>query len=280
MTSQEQTAPTFELDVTDLTEDTPYSEAVTPTPKAPKGGPNELEEWAETQVSGSPSAAFFDVETGPRPEDELRELYHEKTLEEFSETCDKRWKPETVATKYEEYKAEAWGNFVSRAALSPTTGRVLLIGLLTREGMYVFDDSLADENEAALLTKFWEIVDRCLANKTPLIGHNSNSFDLPFLVRRSWLLGVYVPREIRQGRYWHPLFRDTMEWWACGGRDFTSLNFLAEFFGVGQKTEGVSGADFAKLWFGSEEDRAKALEYAEQDVRLTAAIAAKMGMVP
>lgn len=269
------------FDLGDIGEDTPYSETILPMSAPPKSGPNELEEWAEAQVSGAaPSAVHFDIETGPRPENELRALYHEKTLEEFAETCDKRWKPETVAVKYEEYKVKAWDEFVSRAALSPVTGRVLLISVLGDK-----DKAPAiianDENEPAMLYSFWILVEDWLANKTRIIGHNSNSFDLPFLVRRSWLLGVYVPREIRQGRYWHPLFRDTMEWWACGARgEMTSLNTLGAFFGVGQKTKGVSGGDFAKLWFGTPEDRAKALEYAEQDVRLTAAIAAKMGMVP
>jgi hypothetical protein len=61
---------------------------------------------------------------------------------------------------------------------------------------------------------------------------------------------------------------------------------LGQFFGVGQKTEGIEGADFAKLWFGTmegmgtpAEQRAKAIEYNDQDLRLTAAIAEKMGMM-
>jgi len=238
----------------------------------------ELETWTKETIDRSTTrlpAVFFDIETGPRPDDELRTLYHEKTLEEFAADCDKRWKPETVVVKHEEYKARAWDEFVVKAAFSPITGRVLLLGTMERDEFYL----LADSNEAANLAMFWEISEAALGDKIPLIGHNSNGFDLPFLVRRSWLLGVAVPPEIRHGRYWHPLFRDTTEHWSCGSRDTISLNALAAFFGVGQKTEGVKGADFAKLWFGTPEDRTKALEYNAQDLRLTAAIAAKMGMV-
>jgi DNA polymerase elongation subunit (family B) len=234
-----------------------------------------LDEWAEEQLSQPFGPLFFDIETGPRPEEELRQLYHEKTLEEFSDTCDKRWKPETVAAKFKEYQATAWQEFVSRAALSPTTGRVLLIGALNNGNFRGF----GKDDEAANIIAFWDVVAEAMSRKVRIIGHNSNSFDLPFLVRRSWLLGVPVPRETRQGRYWNPLFVDTMEVWGCGSRDFTSLNALGAAFGVGQKTEGVNGGDFAKLWFGSADDRRLAIDYNEQDLRLTAAIAAKMGLM-
>lgn len=180
-------------------------------------------------AGGNATAIVWDVETGPRSEEELRAIFREKTLDEFAADCDKRWKPETVAAKYEAYKVDAWDEFVRRAALSPLTGRVLLIGVTDQAGppQFIFGD------ESDMLSIFWGRVEEWLANKIPPIGHNSNSFDLPFLVRRSWALGVPVPREVRQGRYWNPLFRDTMEWWACGARDTIKLNTLGEFFGVG-----------------------------------------------
>lgn len=242
-----------------------------------------LETWAEEQLAKSPPPSpgsgqlFFDIETGGRPDEELRSIYHEKTLEEFAATCDKRWKAETVAAKFEEYRVTAWQEFVRKAALSATTGRVLLIGTLNSGNFHGFGD--ISDNEAVILVTFWDLVTDALEAKLRIIGHNSNSFDLPFMVRRSWLLGVPVPREIRQGRYWNPLFLDTMEAWSFGAREYTSLNDIGRFFGVGQKTEGVKGGDFARLWFGTEEEHKQALDYNEQDLRLTAAIAEKMGLV-
>jgi len=241
----------------------------------PPAATGDLEKWAEDQLADDSTALFFDIETGPAPEDQLQAMYHEKTLEEFSATCDKRWKPDTVAKKYEEYKAGAWEQFVGKAGLSATTGRVLLIGLL-RDGEFA---GIINDDERATLTAFWEIVANALDAKRRIIGHNSNGFDLPFLVRRSWMLGVHVPREVRRGRYWDPLCVDTMEAWGCGSRDFIRLNDLGQYFGVGQKTEGFAGKDFHKYWFGTAEQRQLAIDYCEQDVRLTAAIAGKMGLV-
>lgn len=245
-----------------------------------------LETWAEEQLAKSPlppaspgsGPLFFDIETGPRPEEELRAIYHEKTLDEFAATCDKRWKAETVAQKFEEYRVTAWQEFLRKAALSATTGRVLLIGVLNNGNFHGFGD-YGNDDEPGIIATFWDLVTDALSLKLRIIGHNSNNFDLPFLVRRSWLLGVTVPREIRQGRYWNPLFLDTMEAWSFGQREYTSLNDIGRFFGVGQKTEGVDGKDFAKLWFGTPAEHKQALDYNEQDLRLTAAIAAKMGMV-
>jgi hypothetical protein len=238
-----------------------------------------VETWVDEQLAkqSSPGSGplFFDIETGPRPEEELKALYHEKTLEEFSETCDKRWKADTVAAKYEEYKAAAWDGFVDRAALSATTGRVLLIGCLI-DGVFEYANW---DDEVKNLADFWSLVENAISDKVRIIGHNSANFDLPFITRRSWMLGVPVPREVRQGRYWNPLFMDTMEAWSFGAREYTSLNDIGRVFGCGQKTEGFAGKDFHKFWFGTPEEHKLALDYNEQDLRLTAAIAAKMGLV-
>ena len=60
------------------------------------------------------TSIVWDIETGGLPEEELKKLYHEKTAEEFSADCDKRWKPETIAAKYEEYKVSGWEEFQER----------------------------------------------------------------------------------------------------------------------------------------------------------------------
>jgi hypothetical protein len=279
----------------------------------------ELNQWADEQLaSGSQAPAIFDIETGPRPLEEI-ECFYETTeyqpppqLPPWDESMFKpgnakrqellvQKRDEQVAAyterlanevteranhkaEWEAKEADSKAKWFEKAALSPVTGRVLLIGVLV-DGKPIF---IGGPDEAENLREFWENVDELITAKTSMIGHNSTGFDLPFLVRRSWALGVSVPREVRQGRYWHPLFKDTMEIWNCGGRDYIKLNLLGKIFGVGQKTEGVEGKDFSKLWFGEmpaeqwgtpAEQRAKAIEYNGQDLILTAAVAAKMGMV-
>jgi DNA polymerase III epsilon subunit-like protein len=114
------------------------------------------------------------------------------------------------------------------------------------------------------------------------VFHNGFGFDLPFLVRRSWLLDVPVPGfafSQFKGGLNRDLFADTMTAWSLGKyNDFTSLDTLARAFGIEGKLKGCSGADFDRMWHGSEEERATALEYLKQDVRVTMQLAQFMGI--
>src|ERR1017187_5626002 len=102
----------------------PEIEQDKPAAAAPDPDHN-LEDWAAAQLSKGTGGAVFDIETGGLADEELRKLYTEPTFEDFAANCDSRWKPETVAAKFEDSKAGAWAKFVDRAALSPLTGRVV-----------------------------------------------------------------------------------------------------------------------------------------------------------
>ena len=220
---------------------------------------------------------IFDIETGPLPEDRLKELYQEPTFEQFAADCDQRWKPETKQAKFEEHVAGAWAKFVERAALSPITGQVLAIGLMNSEnGKKAILD--CGEDEAAGLQSFWK---KYLASRTAgrsLVGFNIAGFDVPFLVRRSWFLGVAVPASIfdATGRYLDHLFVDLLARWRCGNfQESIKLADLARAMGCGDKPEGVTGADFHRLW---KTDRDRAIDYLTNDLEMTAKCAAKMGV--
>jgi hypothetical protein len=107
-----------------------------------------------------------------------------------------------------------------------------------------------------------------------LIGFNTQGFDLPFVIRRSWHHGITVPKTVMtSGRYWSDTLVDLMIAWRCGGyKDFISLDNLAKFLNVGQKNG--NGELFHVLW---NQDRDAAVAYLTNDVRLCADCAAKMG---
>lgn len=231
----------------------------------------------------------FDIETGPLPEEQLRELYREPTLEEFAAKCDSRWKPETVEQKYKDSLAAGWQKFVDKAALDPLTGRVVAIGVLEADGdgnqkIEIIDCDGCDGckcSEDEGLNRFWSIAADCLKAGCPMVGHNTHEFDLPFLVRRSWLLGQPFPMSVRSGRYWNDLFIDLMQVWGLGSRDYIGLDKLGTAMGVGGKVtevEGVevSGAEFHRLW---RENRPAAEEYLRRDLQLPLKIARRLGVV-
>ena len=264
----------------------------------------------------------FDIETGSRPDDELRAVcdpfnpstvavptgdYH--SFDESSVKLGNTKDPAKVAEKIEAARqaheagriefevakangpallADAekayWDAIRNRAALSPVTGQVLAIGCYSVE-----KDKLAilgvdkPEDEVDVINKFWRQFLTCKQQNRSLVGFNSNSFDLPFLVKRSWLLGVDVPSTLfsPDGKYLDRICVDLLARWRCGvwgNGDGNSIKLagLARFFGVGDKPDGVIGADFARLW---REDRERAKAYLVGDLKMTAACAARMGVV-
>lgn len=192
---------------------------------------------------------FIDIETSGQTADQLAKIKPEfqanKTLKD----------PEKIKADLAA-KEQEW---LDRAALDASTGKVLVIGVLDAERFECFEGP-----EDVILTRFWPWLDMELGAGNTVSGFCIFYFDLPFLIRRSYVHGVRIPKTIRPTRYWNQLLVDIAELWQCGNRDQKiSLDMLAKTLGVGQKNG--QGADFARLWT---EDKAKALEYLHNDLIL------------
>lgn len=190
---------------------------------------------------------YFDIETEALPFDQIEQF-----------------KPEFEApgnykdpVKIEEVKKAKLASWMEDCALSPLTGRVIAIGLETG-GDFIIHDT----DEVKMLKVFWGNVK---SEDLEFIGFNIFHFDLPFMIRRSLKLGVQVPFGILPlCRYWEHGFVDLMNYWQAGDkRELISLDKFAKFLGVGQKNG--EGKHFAALL---KEDRAKAIEYLQNDLRL------------
>lgn len=177
------------------------------------------------------------------------------------------------AAKIVDLKAE----FIDRAALSATTGRILCIGYLSLEkNKFVIDHG--DGEETKILTGFWSQYQKCRQSQRKMVGLNIYDFDLPFIARRSWILGIDVPATVFDGRYLDRIFVDLRKQWLFGqygAGTKSDFDTLGKAFGTGGKN-GQSGADFSRLWH---EDRAAAIAYLESDLRQPAAWAARMGLI-
>lgn len=161
-------------------------------------------------------------------------------------------------------KQDEW---LSKAALDAGRAKVLVIGTLC-DGV----EEVMEGEEEAIIPWFWEVFSKSRCN---WIGHNISGFDIPFLCRRSFILGIKIPPGVIEGRYLNRRFVDTMTTWSCGEYgNKISLDNLARALGVGKKSG--SGKDFAELY---KSDKPAAMKYLSNDLQLTHKCALKMGLL-
>lgn len=257
----------------------------------------------------------FDIETGSLPDTELSALCpafeptphpgeFDPSQVKYGNTKDEAKRATILAEAREKHSAEVanydhvcrvlaeqhFTKFKSRAALDPTTGRVVAVGYQSADtGKVAISDGKGDES--TILTEFWAKYLKCRqqpGSPRKMVGCNIFGFDLPFLIRRSWMLGVDVPASVVVNRrYFDQLFVDLREVWLLGqkwGDCESKLDTMARALGVGSKSNGegvngCTGADFARLWGGTAAERELAIAYLKNDLELTAGVAKRLGVV-
>ncbi|MDO8463454.1 MAG: ribonuclease H-like domain-containing protein [bacterium] len=130
------------------------------------------------------------------------------------------------------------------------------------DAMQCFDD------EATLLRAFWDD----LAHYAQIITFNGRSFDGPFVMLRSLIVGVVPSRNLAGPRYddAHIDLADRLTFFGAT-RDRYTLDFWCRRLGIASPKEHMSGDQFERLW------RAGALTqccmYNLEDLRATTALA-------
>ena len=206
---------------------------------------------------------IFDIETGALPFGELAIPAFNPADVKLGNTKD----PDKIAERIRQAEENHVTDYIKNAALDALSGQVLCIGYRLERDEPAILSSDAD-GEAAMLRQWWELLNTW-ERQPRLIGFNVKSFDLPFLIKRSWKHRITVPYWIRHGRYWNDLIVDLREVWQLGdNRAHGSLGAISRHLGLGEKTG--SGADFANLW---KTNRQAAIDYCLQDVKLTQQVA-------
>lgn len=251
----------------------------------------------------------FDIETGALPLEEIKRtlppfdrssiphpgefnpdsvklgrLGPEKAAAKIAEAKEKHAK--AVAnhkTSIEHAEAAYWQSALKRGALSSVTGQVVAIGYLGRKTELDLAGKHRDERD--ILLRFWEIYQMCRADKRRLVGFNSNYFDVPFIVQRSYVNAIDVPRTVlTPTNYLDGTFVDLADRWKAGNRrggekGHGTLDTICKALNVPGKFGEMKGADFAAaLNSGDDELRAKAIKYLESDLEATQAVANRLSV--
>ncbi len=224
---------------------------------------------------------IFDIETGPLPPEHLAKMIPPFDPGEVKTGNLKD--PAKIAEKLKEAEANHVSDFIERAALDATTGRVLAIGCLVFHGMQPCRTLnrasgevliLGLNCEAFLVEEFWKLITNSYTGLNLCIGFNSLAFDLPFLIRRSWALGVQVPTILRNRRFWHDNLIDIRDWWKLGDYQAKgSLDTISKHLGYAGKNG--DGKNFHKLW---ESDRLMAEAYLRNDLFMTLSVASRLNV--
>ena len=205
---------------------------------------------------------YYDIESAPLPEDKI-------IFPEFK--ADSRIKD---PAKIEADIAKKKAAFIDKAALSPNTGQILAIGYQYGQDVTINEKG---KSEAEMLEDFWI---RFTDATCKLACWNASGFDLPFIWGRCMILGVKVPIQARNGRYWGDRLIDLMEVY-CGYqyKAMYSLDNACKQIGVDVRIEKeIEGKDFYKYWNGSKEEHEKARDYLKSDLKQTQAIGEHMNM--
>lgn len=254
---------------------------------------------------------IFDIETGGLPDDQLRAIVppfdsssikhpgeFDPTAVKYGNTKDEAKRAAKLADEQQRHARAVesysddlvaaerayYADQTSRAALSALTGEVLAIGYRGEKTAIncVGQDSTGQViTEATIIARFWSQYKSLRKAGRKMIGFNIAFFDIPFLVQRSWILGVNVPDSIYTvpSRYLESqTFIDLAHVWAGSQRNgFVKLDTIAKAMGLTGKPNGTTGADFARL-FHNPETRREAIEYLIGDLDITFNVAERCGL--
>jgi DNA polymerase elongation subunit (family B) len=209
----------------------------------------------------------FDIETLGYPLESFDETQQEYLMK-FAHT--------------DEERADA----ILKLNLTPFTARILAIGMLNPdsnqgkvyyhvppeaavEGPILVDDGLVELvplDEATILQEFWKTI----THYGQFITFNGRSFDCPFVMLRSALLGIKPTRNLLPYRYSANEHCDLLEQLSYYGafRKF-NLDFYCKAFNIrSPKSEGVTGLDMGRLF--AEGRYSDIANYCLGDVKATA----------
>lgn len=158
---------------------------------------------------------------------------------------------------------------IETTGLDPIEHRVIAIGF--KSGLSE-EFVMTSEDEKHLLTEFWELIRAIKPQR--FIGFNNWSFDMPFLIIRSFYHDVAIN---------YPLYGKIVDLrlvlWFGQKYNKGKLQDFAKMVGL-SKTNGLSGEEAPKLWSAGKVK--ELISYTAQDVKVTGEIyqrAKKLGIL-
>jgi uncharacterized protein YprB with RNaseH-like and TPR domain len=215
-----------------------------------------------------PEILYLDIETVPNE----AMLEFVPTPEEVQvEDAPKNYKSAEVIggwmAKERVRREEKYEETVGKMALDVDRAKVIAIGVAGDNGPIAVYTDTTGLDEVAILRTFWISV----GNTKRICGWNVLNFDLPIILRRSFVLGVKPTRRLDFRRYTTATIIDLMQifynWGQAPGVRYRGLKEVAKMYGIENPLENLDGGDVAAM------DEETLREYCANDVRMTRELA-------
>lgn len=235
------------------------------------------------EVSELKQMVFIDIETTTGKATYQDVLDENPALDQYWQLKHKQLKssePENLADITEPSEM-----YPRMAALYPEWGKIVCISI----GQIKFDEmgdavsfgakSFYNDDEAILLQDFNDTARKIMMKYPQMlwVGHNIKGFDLPYIIKRSLVHGLPVPKafHLHKQKPWENCLLDTQDVWKFGGWNSAKLGLISEILGVPSPKQDLEGSMVSQVyWEGGNLERIK--DYCEMDIEATANIMLKM----
>jgi len=175
---------------------------------------------------------FFDIETIPNPQ-------AARYLPEITPPSNYK-DPDKIAA----YIADKEALALEKAALDPDLGQIAAISYSIGLERTTKVLTIERRSEKDLLSLFWAFFSYC---NGVTCGYNILAFDLPYLLRRSFALGVRVGEAPDLRRYQTYPTTDLMQILFNWSNQNKSLKFVCNRYGIEDEMPEVSGSQFEAM---------------------------------
>jgi predicted PolB exonuclease-like 3'-5' exonuclease len=224
------------------------------------------------------SMLFIDIETtsGFRTLDELKETHPE--LMSFWDRKEKFIRAEDVELK----DVSSSDIYFQKASLSAEWGKIVCISV----GQVKFDDddkpymqkkSFYGEDERDLLSSFVNFMSQVFfkAPGIKLVGHNIKGFDLPYIIKKSIIYGIDLPRQLHLHKMkpWENCLIDTYEVWKAGGWSSAALAHICLLLGIKNPKDDMNAGEVGAAFYAGQIEEIK--NYCEEDIEAAGSLMLK-----
>lgn len=224
------------------------------------------------------SMLFIDIETtsGFKTLDELKESHPE--LISFWDRKEKFIRAEDVELR----DAESSDIYFQKASLTAEWGRIVCISV----GQIKFDEndvpfmqkkSFYGSDEKELLVDFINFMSQVFfkAPGIKLVGHNIKGFDLPYIIKKSILYSLELPRQLHLHKVkpWENCLIDTYEVWKAGGWSSAALAHLCLLLGIKNPKDDMNAGEVGAAFYAGRIEEIK--NYCEEDIEAAGSLMLK-----